>query len=318
MQHDAGIADSAERFVGDILREVASQQERYGIVFDAWRAEQFVREVRDLWGFLADLGFAFNRLIPRPTQHTADRMVDVSDTTMFTTCFERALADLDVEVRTGTRATRLLESEGRVVGALAGDVEVGARRGVVLAAGYQANPALRQRYQPAHLANTPYLGLETCRGDGHVLGQAVGGDLVNMTMIPPLIMVASAFVEESIAVNAEGVRFHDEAGPYDSRVDALQQQPGRRAWYVSDADVARRKGGLIAQMPEPSVTAGSLAELAAAIGAPAAALESTVAAWNRLLQDASPVDTDQGRVIFPADRRGIREAPFSATPMWWA
>ena len=122
MQHEAGIADSEERFVGDILREVASQQERYGIVFDAWRAEQFVREVRDLWGFLADLGFAFNRFIPRPTQHTADRMVDVSDTTMFTTCFERAFADLGVEVRTGTRATRLLESEGRVVGAAAGDV----------------------------------------------------------------------------------------------------------------------------------------------------------------------------------------------------
>lgn len=322
MQHEAGIADSEERFVADILREVASQQERYGVIFDVAQAQQFVREVRDLWGFLADLGFAFTRFIRRPAQHTADRMVDVADTAMFTRCFARALEGLGVEVRTGVRGVALLRDDERVAGAVlrnevdGTEEEMPAARGVVLATGgYQANPALRQRYQPAHLAGTPYLGLATCRGDGHVLGQAVGGDLVNMTMIPPLIMVASAFVEESVAVNAHGERFHDEAGPYDRRVDALGLQPGRRAWYVCDDDVGRRKAGLIAQMPEPPVTAGSLAELAAAIGCPATTLEATMARWNACLDSEAPVDADHGRVIFPADRRGIRAAPFSAVPM---
>ena len=77
------------------------------------------------------------------------------------------------------------------------------------------------------------------------MGQEVGGDLINMTMIPPLIMVGSALVEESIAVNQEGKRFHDEAGPYDYRVDQLAAQSGRLAWYIFDDRTFRSKKQLI-------------------------------------------------------------------------
>ena len=112
-------------------------------------------------------------------------------------------------------------------------------RGVVLATGgYQSNPRLRQRYQPEFVARAPYLGVDTCRGDGHLMGQAVGGDLINMTFVPPLVIVSSSVVEDAIAVNAAGERFHDEAGPYEERVERLHAQPGRRARYVR-----RRRGG---------------------------------------------------------------------------
>jgi succinate dehydrogenase/fumarate reductase flavoprotein subunit len=186
---------------------------------------------------------------------------------------------------------------------------------VLATGGYQANAALRQRYQPGYLARTPYLGLDTCRGDGHLLGQAVGGDLVNMTMIPPLVMVASAFVEDAIAVNREGRRFHDEAGPYDARVEALLAQPERSGFYVFDDVVGRRRAGLIAQMPEPPRSAPTLAGLADLLGCDPGTLEETVGAWNAGLAGSPPSDPAYGRVIFPSDRRGIVTPPFSAVPM---
>lgn len=320
LQEREGIRDSEEAFLADAVNEVAGQQERFGIVFDVELTRAFVRGTTDTYRFLTDLGFTFNRFIRRPLQHTADRMVDVSDTTLFTTCFERAFAELGIRVLTRTRAVDLVLDCRRVVGATLdpGDLaaEVRARGGVVLATGgYQANAALRQRYQPGYLATTPYLGLDTCRGDGHVLGQAVGGDLVNMTMIPPLVMVASAFVEEAIAVNLEGRRFHDEAGPYDARVDALHAQPERAGSYICDGDVLRRKGSLVEQMPEPARTAPTLAGLADEIGCDAATLEATVARWNASVTAAEPRDPDFGRVIFADDRRGIVEPPFAAVPM---
>lgn len=314
MQHDAGIADSQQRFFDDALREVTAQQDRYGIVFDPDLARLFIRESHDTYPWLLEMGFRFVRFIRRPTQHSVDRMVDVEDTTMFRTCFERAFDEAGVDVRYEQRVTRLLREGGRVAGVVAGDGELSARNAVILATGgYQANPALRQRYQPAALATTPYLGADTCRGDGHVLGQALGGDLVNMTMIPPLVMVASAFVEDSIAVNLQGRRFHDEAGPYDDRVEALFRQPQRTAFYVCDGTTAARKEGLIAQMPQPPRHADTLDALAGAIGCPAPALRETVTRWNDAVAAGS--DPDHGRVIFPGDGRGIIDPPFAAVPM---
>lgn len=318
LQRQEGISDSEDAFLTDALNEVALQQERFGIVFDVDLTRAVVRGSTDTYRFLTELGFTFNRFIRRPLQHTVDRMIDVADTALFTTCFERAFEDLGVRVLTRTRAVDLILDTGRVAGAVLDPAaEVRTRGGgVVLATGgYQANPALRQRYQPAYLATTPYLGLDTCRGDGHVLGQAVGGDLVNMTMIPPLVMVASAFVEESIAVNLEGRRFHDEAGPYDDRVAALHAQPQRLGFYVCDGDVLARKGSLVEQMPQPARTAPTLAGLAAEIGCDAANLEATVARWNRTVAASEQHDADFGRVIFPDDRRGIVAPPFAAVPM---
>ena len=316
MQREAGIADSADGFMADMEAEIALQEERYGLIFDPELARVFAEESSATYDFLTELGFRFNRFIRRPKQHTTDRMIDVEDTAMFTTLFGTALAEVGVDVRLNSRAGRLLTDDSAVVGVEVGEQSIRARQGVVLAAGgYQANPELRARYQPAAMADTPYLGTEHDRGDGHLMGQAVGGDLLNMTMIPPLIMVGSALVEESVAVNRDGVRFHDEAGPYDDRVAALQQQPDKVAWYVFDDRTARRKGQLVDEMPHDPATAPSLEELADMIGCDAAGLVGAIREWNETV--ASGIDRDPafGRVIFPDPRLGIVESPFHASRM---
>ncbi len=331
MQQERGIEDSEDAFVRDGMRMADAAGEQYGVVCDESLVRTFARESGEAARRLLADGVVFDRFIPRPRQHTVDRMVAVADPRTLGAAFERHFARPEVRTSFHTVAERLIVRDGSVVGvrvrrrtgsAVGGDERLGepvdlyARRGVVLAAGgYQANPELRLRYQPRHLASAPYLGIDSCRGDGHLMGQAVGGDLVNMTYVPPLVMVASALVEDTIAVNEAGRRFHDEAGPYEERVAALRAQPGRRGWYVFDAATARAKQHLVEQMPEPPRAAGSLADLAAAIGCPADALERTVAEWNGWLASGGDRDPAFGRVVLPAGRRPIAAAPFTACPM---
>lgn len=323
-QHAAGIADSPDAYLADMVAEAALQQERYGVVFDTALAARYAAESADSYRFLIELGFRFGRFVPRPRQHTTDRMMDVVDVASFRRLFAGALAASGVTVRGGVRARRLHTTASRVSGVYwepcnGGDRVPGllrAEHGVILAAGgYQANHALRSRYQPGYLAATPYLGVDTDRGDGHLMGQAVGGDLINMTMIPPLVMVASALVEDSIAVDSAGQRFHDEAGPYDERVAALEQVPDRRAHYVFDDRVRALRRDLVEQMPRPAVSAPSLVELAALIGCPPGTLATTVEGWNATVTSGAAQDPAFGRVVFGKPRLAISQPPYWASPM---
>lgn len=316
MQHREGLDDNAEIFFKDMVNEIKRQEETYGIEFDAELAKVFAKESATTYDWLVELGFEFNRFLPRPLQHSVNRMVDVTDTSMFTKVFSDVLEKNNVDVRTSTRARRLLLEESQIVGVQTDRESFRANMGVVLAAGgYQANSSLRKKYQPEHMATTPYLGTHHDVGDGHIMGQEVGGELINMTMIPPLIMVGSALVEDSIAVNTLGRRFHDEAGPYDYRVQELNKQPNKTAYYIYDNQTYLKKRQLINEMPQTPSSANSLTELAQTIGSDHKALEEAVTRWNDFLTSSEKKDPDFGRVILPAERRAILEPPYFASKM---
>lgn len=317
MQGDIGADDSPEDFLADMQAEIDRQKHRYGLIFDVDLARRYAEESAATYRELIELGLRFDRFLPRPVQHTVDRMVSVADTAMFTACFETALVDAGVEVRYKTRAVRLVQDGDRISGVVSDTCRYfGAANGVILAAGgYQANFDLRSRFQPQSKASTPYLGTELCRGDGHLMGLAVGGDLINMTMIPPLVMVGSALVEDAIAVNRHGRRFHDEAGPYDGRVTALEAQQDQQAWYVFDNRIAQEKAQLVDEMPEPPVSGTDAADLAAATGCDANGLSQTLGRWNQTVQSGTDRDLEFGRVIFGEPRTGIVEPPLWAAPM---
>ena len=316
MQHREGLNDNAEIFFKDMLAEIKRQEEAYGIEFDAELAKVFAKESASTYDWLVELGFEFNRFLPRPLQHSVNRMVDVTDTSMFTKVFSDVLEKNDVDVRTSTRARRLLLEDNQIVGVQTDKESFRANMGVVLAAGgYQANSSIRKKYQPEHMATTPYLGTHHDVGDGHIMGQEVGGELINMTMIPPLIMVGSALVEDSIAVNTLGRRFHDEAGPYDYRVQELNKQPNKTAYYIYDNQTYLKKRQLINEMPQTPSSANSLMELAQTIGSDHKALEEAVTRWNDFLTSSEKKDPDFGRVILPAERRAILEPPYFASKM---
>jgi succinate dehydrogenase/fumarate reductase flavoprotein subunit len=214
---------------------------------------------------------------------------------------------------------RLLVEAGRVVGAVVGspqgDVEVRARRGVVLAAGGFPQDKERRRtlfphdrdgtghFSPAPAANT---------GDGLRLGEAAGAALElsypNAAAWVPVSRVPRKdgswgvfphFIDRAkpglIAVLPNGKRFVNEANSYHDFVQALfaASGPGKptRAFLVVDHAFLRRFGlGFVKPFPVPVgpqirsgylKRGGTLAELAKAIGIDPKELETTVADYNR-------------------------------------
>lgn len=319
-QRDHGVADDADKFVSDMLREVELQREEFDPEFDADLAHRFARESRDAYSFLSELGFRFSRLIPRPLQHTTPRMLATVDPSRFNAGFSEAFDDLGVERLLRRPVVALTTTGDRVTGARIGggahEIEVRARLGVVIGAGgFQANPDLRRRYQPGQDPYSPYAGLDTAKGDGQQMMESVGADLVNMTLIPRHICAASRFIEDSIALNGDGHRFHDEAGPYDDRVTALQSEPGVIGYYFCDALAASRNAQHIAEMPRPAKHFNSLAEVASAIGAEPESVIETVDRWNAMLASGVDKDPEFDRVVFPADRAAITTLPYSVIPM---
>ena len=320
-QREAGIVDNVETFIADAEHSIDQLRDRYPVIHDPALVRMFAELSAATYDDLIARGVRFSRFIPRPLQHRTDRMLAVEDMMAFRRAFKPDFALPNVRLFTRTSARRLISEAGRAAGLLAQD-EAGrwlswrVRNGIVLASGgYQSNPEFRARHVPGFLARAPYLGIDTCRGDGHLMAGAVGADLINMAQVLPLVIVSSSFVEDCIAVNGGGARFHDEAGPYEQRVEALLHQPGKTAHYIFDSATFLRKSALLHQMPEPSVSGASLEELAARIGVDPQLLAASVAEWNAFLASGGQKDPRFGRVVLPEGRRPISEGPFHAVPM---
>ncbi|MBX7434769.1 FAD-dependent oxidoreductase [Mycobacterium sp. Y57] len=308
-------SDAAARdaFVADARAAYRQAADEYGLVWDEPAIRQFAAASATTYRILTRRGVRFSRRVPRP-EHSVDRIQAVVDPVMFGRAYAPDFAQTAVRTEFGVRAERLIVEEGRIAGVIAHRIEGGmpltvrARRAVVLATGgYQAGHRLRARYQSFASAQSSYFGTPDCRGDGHVMGSIVGGDLVNMAYLPPTVLAASTVVENAIAVNSVGARFHDETGPFADRVAALRQQDQRRAWYLLDEQVARSQAHLIEQMPQPPTRVTNVAELVAILQVPAERLTATIGEWNNFLASTAISDPQFGRTALPQGRRALGE-----------
>ena len=220
--------------------------------------------------------------------------------------------DAGVTGRAGARARQLVMARGRVTGVrletAAGEVTVEARRGVILATGgFEWNEALVRSHLRGSMEAPA--GVPTNTGDGLEMATAAGAALGNMgqawwapmARIPGeeawdaprfRLVLAERTRPGSILVNAAGERFCNEAANYNSLGGAFHRldpaTPGHNnpvVWLVCDDRYRRRyplPGCRRGAEPPSWVHRGdTLAELAAAIGVPPAALSETVAEFNR-------------------------------------
>jgi len=198
---------------------------------------------------------------------------------------------------------------------------------VVLATGgFERDPQLARAFLRGPMVAP--VGAPSARGDGLRLAIAAGAQLGSMSeawwcpaaQIPgdtidgePMfrLILTERARPGCLLVNGRGVRFVDEAQNYNDLGRALQNFeptsfsfPNVPAWLVFDGRyrATYRLGPLSRRDPDPDwLTRGeTLAELAAQIGAPAVALETTVARFND--GAARGHDPDFGRGSFPYDR----------------
>lgn len=245
-------------------------------------------------------------------------------------------AEAGVDLRVNSPAQRLLQDNGRVVGALLktpeGEVTVHASRGVVLACGGFPHDRARKRallphaptgeehYSAASRGNT---------GDGLRLGEAVGAqvatDLAHAAAMAPVSLVPRSdgtwahfphLIERAkpglIAVTRRGQRFTNEADSYHDfmrgLLAALPAGELAQAWLVCDHRFIRRYGlGAVKPAPMPIspwlgngylVRGATLAALAQACGVDAAGLQATVSRYNAQAQAGVDEDFHKGETPY--------------------
>jgi 3-oxosteroid 1-dehydrogenase len=152
----------------------------------------------------------------------------------------------------------LVVADGRVQGAIVEhegrELRVGARRGVVVAAGgFERNDEMRQRYQQHPVASSWSAASLANTGDGIRVGEEVGAKLDVALMReawwtpavrPPGLRYASVMVIEKslphgIFVNREGRRFTNEAASYTAVVQAMYADDEKThatvpCWWIVD------------------------------------------------------------------------------------
>ncbi len=233
-----------------------------------------------------------------------------------------------VEIRLGMGVRALVVTDGRVVGVeMSASENLIAGRGVIIATGgFEWNAELARcflRGPIAHPASPP-----TNTGDGLQLAMAAGAALGNMTSAwwcPTIVTEESwddgspravpVLIERtlpgSIIINGQGKRFCNEAVNYSALAGAFHafdpasySYANRLAWllfdeaYKSQNPVATAMPG--ADVPDWMTVAPDLRALAAAIGVPPDALDSTVARFNTGAQEG--IDPDFGRGEAEYDR----------------
>jgi 3-oxosteroid 1-dehydrogenase len=236
-----------------------------------------------------------------------------------------SLRDAGVPVWLNTPLTDLITEAGAVVGVRAEHdgtpVVIKARRGVVLAAGgFEHNLRMREQYMSGPQSTEWTVGATENVGEGIVAGQKAGGavDLMGDAWWgpsvrnpdgPPFFCLAERSQPGGIMVNHAGERFVNESAPYVNVVHKMYEQEAAGvghipAYFIMDQRFRDRYlflGNFPKRpLPQKYADAGiidqadTLAELAAKIGVPPAALTATVERFNRFARAGRDEDFRRG------------------------
>ena len=240
-----------------------------------------------------------------------------------------AAEDLGVEILLETAGKELITEDGRVVGVKAtaadgSELIIRANSGVVLATGgYGENPEMRAEYNtywPEMPLTMPSTNVSTVTGDGIIMAQQVGADLVGMGFIQ--LMPSSdpetgvlfnglwGSAETQVFVNKQGKRFVNEYAERDVLAKAALEQEDGLFFIICDAQIAgdRNLDALIEA--EDVIRADTLEELAEKLGIPADDFVAEIEKYNSYV-DAQH-DPDFGKPNFGNYK--VEEGPFYATP----
>lgn len=291
-QAAAGIADSPERFVADII---AKTDGTIDVAIARRLAEQSAETIawlRDRHG--VPLSLADGWLYPG---HSARRMYGTPNRSgsELMAALEAAAGHLGVMVLTDATVTDLIADDaGRVTDLRYvrpdGDVETLSCEALILAcSGFGGNPGMVARFIP-EMAEATYHGHPGNKGDAIRWGLALGAAIADMgayqghgglaaghavPILWPLIM------EGGFQVNAEGRRFSDETKGYSEQAAKVNAQPGHLAWSIFDARLHALMMGFEdyqqAWRAGAVVTADTIGALAGKLGLPENTLAATLA-----------------------------------------
>lgn len=224
---------------------------------------------------------------------------------------QAAVEQRGIPIKKSTEVSELLtDDSGAVVGVKSADGDTYSAKAVVLASGgLGSNPDLILKYRP-DLEGYVTTNQPGATGDGYVMAEAVGAELIQMDQIqihPTVEQETSTLIAEgvrgggAILVNSEGRRFFDEMSTRDKVSAAELEQPGGFAWVVFDQTVYDNNKAVARYDRDGLVKKGDdAAALAAAIEVPAQELQASIDAYNAITLEgaADPFGRTQGCIAF--------------------
>jgi fumarate reductase flavoprotein subunit len=244
-QRDAGVEDSAELFLADVMAKTDGRAdaelakvvaERSGPTMDWLTAHQVPMQLDFKW---TGLGHSRPRLHIPPGRNGEELLALLLN----------ACARAGAEVMTSARVVDLYaDTDDRVRGLRierpGGEIEeIGCDAVVIATCGFGGDHAMVAEHIP-EMANARYFGHEGNQGDGIRFGAALGGALADMsayqglgTLADPqqVVVPHPLLIEGGFLVNAEGRRFTHELANISGMCVPVLAQPGGLAWVVFDA-----------------------------------------------------------------------------------
>ena len=225
----------------------------------------------------------------------------------------------------------LVEQGGRVTGAIVSQrgraMRIGARKGVILAAGgFDKNEQMRAANAPHYKSAKLSGGTGGNTGDSIRAGQSVGAGTMNMhsAWAAPVwyvpgepggrLCTMERALPGGIMVAQDGKRYLNEAASYHITGQQMAKREAEHGdasptWFVFDADYRAKypAGPLLPVLPDWAQNgmvksimhkAGSIAELAEKIGVDPAALQATVARFNEGAAKGEDPDFHRGDAAY--------------------
>lgn len=222
------------------------------------------------------------------------------------------------EIMLDSKVEELIMTDGKCTGVkgtttVGQPFEITANKGVIIATGgFGANVQMRQKYNK-HWATLDESVATTngpqATGDGIVMAEAVGANLVGMEWIQLIPTygkgVFTAFIENQFYINKEGNRFIHEDGRRDELSGAILKQTDAEIFIISDANTV--KDGMVSNglnVDERVANkdyegylwkADTLEELSEMIGVPYENLQASVDEFNNSIKTGND---PFGRTVF--------------------
>ena len=301
-QKEQGIEDSVEQFIEDTMTGGHNINDRDLVTIMAENSAAGIDWLDSIGAPLPKISFsggATNQRIHAPEDGSGVGAYLV-------TALLKKMDELGIKVMYNTKATDLLSLEGTVNGILAESDDtyytIHSKAVILATGGFGNNQEMIVRYRN-DLEGTVTTSAPGIMGDGIVMAQAVGADLVDIDQIqlhPTVEQKTSMLITESvrgdgaILVNQDGKRFTDELLTRDKVSAAELAQPGSYAYIIFDQKL---REGLKATEKYIStgitVQGDTIEDLAAAIEVDPATLADTLANWNKCVADKN--DAEFGR-----------------------
>ncbi len=165
---------------------------------------------------------------------------------------ENLAVNKGIDIFKNTSAKSLMTDGSAVSGVIVenagNEITIHASKSVILASGgFGSNVEMREEYNPEYGSQYKTTCISASSGDGIVMAQAVGANLVDMSQIQVyptcnpqtgiISYVANSRFDGAVLVNQEGKRFVNDMGRRDVISNAILNQPGKYAYLLWGQEV---------------------------------------------------------------------------------